>query len=64
MSEYILNIGLVGLLLLGAVGASPLQARSSVNVTNPAHNKTLTEELELAATVCISTSLNFRDIFP
>jgi hypothetical protein len=62
MSEYILNIGLVGLLLLGAVGASPLQARSSVNVTNPAHNKTLTEELELNVLQIIAPSLTISKL--
>jgi hypothetical protein len=52
MYKWISNVAVVGLVLLGSVRASPLQSRSSVNVTNPAYNKTLTEELELAATVC------------
>jgi len=51
MYKRFLDIGLLGYVVLSAVAASPLQARSSVNVTNPAYNKTLIEELELAATV-------------
>jgi hypothetical protein len=62
MYKLTAKIGLVGLMVLGCVGASPLQARSSVNVTNPAYNKTLTEELELAATVCIYYLLNISQM--
>jgi hypothetical protein len=49
MYTSILELALLGLAALAA--ASPLQPRSSVNVTNPAYNETLTDSLELAPTV-------------
>jgi oxalate decarboxylase/phosphoglucose isomerase-like protein (cupin superfamily) len=49
MYTSILELALFSLAALAA--ASPLQPRSSVNVTNPAYNQTLTNSLELAPTV-------------
>jgi oxalate decarboxylase/phosphoglucose isomerase-like protein (cupin superfamily) len=51
MHTILLNIGFLSLISSTLAGTIRLQSRSSVNITNPAYNKTLTEELELAPTV-------------